>query len=307
MGEVLGTGTYIVAINVRLCSGKPAALLLFRDNVRPRAQRGIRFLESLARGATNSGDTSLGIIAQATHRIARLVERYLEAETDGEILAARLRTMHERYGNRSKIILGETISTKVPKIIACGPEFILMDIIGGERLVDLPAGTARDRALIMGITQQLEILLDGQRACLDRHCGNQALEGSTLLHYDPGMLEPEHYTPNQAKSIRELILSLAKLETFSKLAEQVQGLIDSATGIDEATKDELFAICMHLGESWDMLTDDGRRAAQHHIRDVFHQKLTAGELLKAYSTLGFKRSREFFRGTVARLRGQKEN
>jgi hypothetical protein len=301
LGSVLGTGTYIVALEVQLCSGERAALLLFRDNVQPRARRGIRFLKSFARQAENSGENSLGVIAKATHRIVRLVERYLEAETNGEILAARLRTMNERYGNQYRIILGEVISTKVPKIRACGPEWILMDIVDGERLVDMPAGTARDRALIMGIVQQLQNLLDGVRVCLDRHSGNQTLKGSTLLHYDPGMLEPEKYTPDQAKGIREVILSLARLKTFSKLAEQAQDLIENAKGLDEATKDEVFAVCMHLGESWDMLTTEGRSAAQEHIRQVFHQKLTSGELIKAYGSLVTTRLRDALSKTVATI------
>jgi hypothetical protein len=301
IGRVLGTGTYIVALEVQLCSGEQAALLLFRDNVKARALRGIRFLKSFARQAENSGEKSLSVIAKATHRIVRLVERYLEAETNGEILAARLRTMNERYGNQSRISLGEAISTEVPKIRACGPEWILMDIVDGERLIDMPAGSARDRALIMGIVQQLQNLLDGRRVCLDRHSGNQTLKGSTLRHYDAGMLEPEDYTPDQAKGIRELILSLARLKTFSKLAEQAQGLIENAKGLDEATKDEVFAVCMHLGESWDMLTTEGRSAARQHIRQVFHEKLTSSELIKAYGSLVIARLQEAFSKMVATI------
>lgn len=256
VGNVVGSGSFYVAVEVSLSDGTSHILALRRPYIKERAEQGFSVLRKMSEnlyGEESTGSTLVGLIEDASARA--------EIESHAFEASVRYEKAKEMYETASVDIDGETFDFTAPNVFAVGEAFFLMAEMPGEHFADLPEGTdaekARKRKISMAILGvELRNILRGTFDS-DRHGGNEKIKGNRIGHFDfTGMSQVEWAQEGYDQLADMLVTTILEsseprdfFDTFVKVEARMRA---AGTAIDPYVREAQKAM-LSLGEYVDIL------------------------------------------------------
>lgn len=260
VGNVLGSASLYVAVQVKLHDGTDAVLSLLRPNALDRAQHGFELMEKMVGTFDHSSDS---------FRVMRELisdARVLAADETNTALAQLQRDQARGVYNGVVVTVGGTaVQFHVPKVLQVGKEFVLSERAPGEHFIDLPKSEHRKVLAKAIMALELNNILSGRPFDNDRHGGNCRVENGTVFHFDFGgmmLAAPSDYDLRQlgqavvaaglaAQSVEDFINRYfevlrqreAKGEEISPLLKRAQkALLSIAEYSADMTKDDMLEV-----------------------------------------------------------------
>ncbi|OGW75059.1 MAG: hypothetical protein A3J72_05955 [Nitrospirae bacterium RIFCSPHIGHO2_02_FULL_40_19] len=183
VGDIIGSGSLYVAVELLMSDGTIQVLSLLRDYANERAEAGFSTMRKMTDDLkpTNPARPTL-------QELMDQGKRKLSVETNCKVSPIQYEKACEIYNGTTVSIGDETFTFHSAKVTAPGENFFMMDKINGLHFLELPEKKEDDlqkkRKLAMAIlTLELNNILRGEFDN-DRHGGNIKVEDHKIGHFD---------------------------------------------------------------------------------------------------------------------------
>lgn len=201
VGNILGSASLFIAVEITTRDGDSAVLSLLRPNGCERAQFGFGLLEEMI---TNFDPDSQSF--QVMRDIIRDSKDLIEIETNTSLAQHQRDTARSLYNNARVFINEEEVNFHVPSVVATGKQFIISEKAPGPHFIDLPSGSEREKFAKAILALELNTILSGLPFDNDRHGGNCRIEGNTVYHFDFGGMMLESPSERDLQELTDLVL-----------------------------------------------------------------------------------------------------
>ncbi|MBM3227441.1 hypothetical protein FJZ27_01080 [Candidatus Peribacteria bacterium] len=228
IGDVVGSGSIYVVVEVEMSDGNSYMLSLLRPDVENRGRAGF---ETMRRMSDNLELDSGHSIVQTTRELIDQANQRLGLEVDCPLAKQQYGAAREIYRGASIAVDGEQFYFDSADVIVAGEKFFLMSKIQGQHFIELPENndaekTSKKRQAMAILAFELNNKLRGRFDC-DRHGGNVKVQPQLhkIGHFDFKCMPVNGWTEEGYRQFAGLLLSTLNGEKtvkqfFNDLVEQ---------------------------------------------------------------------------------------
>jgi hypothetical protein len=202
VGEVLGSASLYIAVDVKLHDGSTAVLSLLRPKALERAQFGFGLMENMVAGFDKQSD-SFRVMRELISDARKLAED----ETNTGLAMVQRDTARAIYSGTTVTVDGDTVQFEVPKVTGVGKGYVLSDRAPGEHFIDLPDSPERRRLAKAIMAVELNNILSGRQFDNDRHGGNCRVKDGIVYHFDFGGMLLAPPTDDDLRQLGEVVVA----------------------------------------------------------------------------------------------------
>lgn len=202
VGEVLGSASLYVAVDVQLKDGSTAVLSLLRPNALDRARFGFELMAKMVDRFDQRSD-SFRVMRELIGDARELAD----VETQPRFAEIQRERAGQVYNGTTVSVDGERVRFAVPAVTGVGDKYVLSVRAPGDHFIDLPAGEGKLRLAKAIMTVELNNILSGRPFDNDRHGGNCRIEGNTVHHFDFGGMMLEDPAESDLRELGEAVVA----------------------------------------------------------------------------------------------------
>lgn len=227
VGNILGSGSIYVAVEIELTDGSNHVLAMRRENVQARGENSFnvfeRMIQSLA-GEEKNGET--------LRELGQFAMERLRIEADCSLAEKQHQFAEELFVGSSVTVDGKKFTFNSPLITAQGEDYFLMEKMEGKHFLEITK-KRQERYALPILALNLKHILIG-RFDSDRHGGNIKVQGNKINNFDFKATYIGGWNENDYDQLARLFLGL--MEFTGNFENVIEAFMKAETKIRETEK-----------------------------------------------------------------------